>query len=137
MIRRFQMLTVATLASAALFLARPALAGPPLLCHPFDIGAAHSLPMGHGDWQSIDAKYDTARLAGDTLAILTPSAPLNVRMETLRRAAIYASTRPQTAQALVKALEDRSNAKAPLAAFDHGYLVEALREADVLTRATR
>jgi hypothetical protein len=58
-------------------------------------------------------------------------------METLRRAAIYASTRPQTAQALVKALEDRSNAKVPLAAFDHGYLVEALREADVLTRATR
>jgi hypothetical protein len=137
MIRRIRLLMVVTLASAAMFLARPALAGPPLLCFPFEIGAARSLPMGRGDWHATDPKYDVTRLVDDTLAILTPSAPLNVRMETLRRAAIYASSRPQTAQVLVKALEDRSSAKAPLAAFDHGYLVEALREADLLTRATR
>jgi hypothetical protein len=31
---------------------------------------------------------------------------------------------------IVFAAEDRANAKAPLAAFDYGYLVEAFREAE-------
>ena len=39
---RFVFTTALVLASIAL--ARPALAGPPLLCHPFDIGTAASLP---------------------------------------------------------------------------------------------
>jgi hypothetical protein len=136
MIRRIRPLLVATLTSAVLVVAHPALAGPPLLCFPFDIGSARSLPMGHASWRDTDAKYDVSQLVNDTLALLTPAAPLTLRMETLRRAAVYAAPRPQIAQQLVKALEDRSNAKAPLAAFDHGYLVEALREADgVLTPA--
>jgi hypothetical protein len=135
MTRQIRPLTVAAFTSAVLVLARPALAGPPLLCFPFDIGSARSLPMGHSGWHDTDPKYDVSRLVDDTLALLTPAASLNLRMETLRRAAVYASTQPQVAQALVKALEERSNAKAPLAAFDHGYLVEALREAAALTPA--
>jgi hypothetical protein len=124
---------VATLASAALLLARPALAGPPLLCFPFEIGAARSLPMGHGAWHSTDAKYDTARLVDDTLAILSPDTPVMVRMETIRRATIYASKSPKIADALLTALQRRAEhpeAKtAALAVFDFGYLVETYREA--------
>lgn len=135
---RMRPLLVAAAALAAVLLSRPALAGPPLLCFPFEIGSARSLPMGRGDWRATDPTYDVSHLVADTLRLLTPSAPLNVRMETIRRATIYASTRPQIAAALMAELKKRSDGKEPLAAFDHGYLAEALREADgILTpRAT-
>ena len=123
-----RLLTTAALAVAALCLARPALAGPPLLCEPFAIGSATSLPMGTGSWRALDPKYDVSHLVEDTLAILAPSTPLTVRMETLRRAAIYAAEHPQMAAPLLRALDDRSKAKVYWAAFDYGYFVEALRE---------
>jgi len=133
MTRRFRPLMIVTLASAALFLARPALAGPPLLCFPFEIGAAKSLPMGHGAWHNIDPTYDVARLVDDTLALLSPDAPIRVRMETIRRATIYASKRPAIANALLAALQQRAEhpdqKTAALAVFDFGYLVETYREA--------
>jgi hypothetical protein len=126
-----RLLTVILLASAALVLARPALAGPPLLCHPFEIGAARSLPMGH-DWQEIDPKYDASHLVADTLAILTPDAPVKVRMETIRRATVYASRNRTLADALLAALQERAQHPDPgvaaLAVFDFGYLVETYRE---------
>src|SRR6185295_6706757 len=90
-IRTRPLITAAALA-AALFAARPALAGPPLLCFPFDIGAARSLPMGAGNWHATDPAYNVAHLVDDTLALLTPQTPVLVRMETLRRATIYAAT---------------------------------------------
>ena len=133
MTRQFRPLMIATLASAALALARPALAGPPLLCFPFEIGAAKSLPMGNGAWHSIDTKYDVGRLVDDTLAILTPDAAVTVRMETIRRATIYASKHPKIANALLTALQRRAEHPDPktaaLAVFDFGYLVETYREA--------
>jgi hypothetical protein len=132
MTRRVHPLTAVLALGTLLILAQPAMAGPPLLCFPFDIGNARTLPMsGHG-WRDIDPKYDVSRLVADTLALLTPVAPLNLRMETLRRAVVYASKRPPVASALLTALEERSSMKAPLAAFDLGYAVEALREADAL-----
>ena len=89
MIRRHQLLTAAALVLAV---ATPALAGPPLLCHPFDIGAAKSLPWdGAQGWSKGSADYPLGRLVTDTEAILQPATPVLVRMETLRRAAIYAS----------------------------------------------
>ena len=133
MIGRFRPLMIATLGSAALFLARPALAGPPLLCFPFEIGAAKSLPMGHGAWHNIDPTYDVARLVEDTLGLLSPDAPVKVRMETIRRATIYASKHPAIANALLSALQQRAahpdSKTAALAVFDFGYLVETYREA--------
>ena len=39
---------VVLVALAALFATRPALAGPPLLCHPYDIAGAASLPWNGG-----------------------------------------------------------------------------------------
>ena len=114
---------------------RPALAGPPLLCHPFDIGTARSLPMGGSGWQAIDSRYDVDRLVADTLAILKPDASVPLRMETIRRATIYASKHPAVAASLLAALQDRakiSNAGAPLAVFDFGYLVETYRQAQFM-----
>jgi len=130
MIRSLRPIVFAAVAAAAVLASRPAFAGPPLLCNPFDIGAARSLPMGHRDWQAIDPAYDVSHLVDDTLALLNGQTAVMVRMETLRRATVYAATRPQIAAELLKKLEDRSNARAPLAAFDYGYLVEALREAE-------
>jgi hypothetical protein len=132
MTRRIRPLAIVLLAAAALVVARPALAGPPLICFPFDIGSARSLPMGHAHWHDIDPKYDVSRLVADTLAILTPVAPVTVRMETIRRATIYASKEPGIAKALLAALQERADhpqpAAAALAVFDFGYLVETYRE---------
>ncbi len=104
---------VGLLASAVLAAARPALAGPPLLCHPFDIGTARSLPMGTGGWQEIDRTYDISHLVADTLAILTPAAPINVRTGTIRRPSVDASTTPSLADPLTAPLQEPPPAPAP------------------------
>jgi hypothetical protein len=135
---RIRPLMTAAALAAALFAARPALAGPPLLCFPFDIGTARSLPMGAGNWHATDPSYNIAHLVDDTLALLTPQTPVLVRMETLRRATIYASTDAAVADALLQALQARASkptADAPLAVFDFGYLVETYREARPVYRA--
>ena len=138
MTRTMRPLLVATMFAAAVLAARPALAGPPLLCHPFDIGAARSLPMGTGGWQDVDRRYDVSRLLDDTLGLLAPSTPVTVRMETIRRATIYAAAHPKPANALLAALQDRAKSAtastAALAAFDFGYLVETYKEAKFLFR---
>jgi len=71
-------------------------AGPPLICHPLDIGGAKSLPWIGGDrpsgadWRGVDPNYNLGQLVVDTLALLTPDTPVLVRMETMRRATVYA-----------------------------------------------
>jgi hypothetical protein len=136
MTRRVRPLLVATVAVATVLLSRPALAGPPLLCFPFDIGSARSLPMGHGNWQQTDSTYDVSHLVPDTLALLTPSAPVIVRMETIRRATIYAAAHPRLATALLDELQARAATPPPavaaLSVFDFGYLVESYKEAKFL-----
>jgi len=73
-----------------LFAATTVLAGPPVICHRVDIGNAKSLPWRDvKNWNGAEPRYDVARLTADTLALLTAATQLNVRMETLRRAAIY------------------------------------------------
>ena len=58
---------------ASLAIAAPALAGPPLLCHPFDIGNAKSLPwVGEKSWDEGQPGYKLDRLVADTEAVLTP-----------------------------------------------------------------
>jgi hypothetical protein len=136
MTRGIRPLLVAAAGLAAVLLSRPALAGPPLLCFPFDIGSARSLPMGHGNWHETDSTYDVSHLVPDTLALLTPSAPVIVRMETIRRATIYASARLKLATALFDELQARAaapqQAAAALSVFDFGYLVESYKEAKFL-----
>jgi pimeloyl-ACP methyl ester carboxylesterase len=123
------------LLSFVLLFASSAIAGPPLICHPFEIGTAPSLPWNGASWSAVDPKYDVARLVDDTLSALTPDTPVLVRMETLRRATVYArSDGAQAAQLLARlherlARKDRSSREYALALFDVGYLTETYKQA--------
>jgi hypothetical protein len=115
--------------------ARFALAGPPLICHAFEIGQAKSLPLASNSWNLSGAEnYDTKNLATDTLEILKPDMPVIVRMETLRRATLYARKDPLAAKVLLAKLHARAttaeSAGHPdaLAWFDAGYLVETYKQ---------
>src|SRR5882757_10488443 len=56
---------------ALFFTANSALAGPPLLCHAFDIGNAKSLPWISHDWNLTGKEtYGVNNLIADTIAIL-------------------------------------------------------------------
>ena len=104
----------------------------PLLCFPFEIGTAASLPVGTGGWESIDRSYDAARLVDDTLALLTPKTSVIVRMETLRRATLYAARNQKQAEILLDRLQQRASipdANVAFAVFDFGYLVETYKQA--------
>ncbi len=115
----------AALAAAWLFLAGTALAGPPLICHAIDIGSAQSLPWTSSGWNlSGQETYELSRLVPDTLALLVPSTPVLVRMETLRRATLYAQQRSAI------------HPKDALAAFDFGYLTECYKQASWLHQHT-
>jgi hypothetical protein len=127
-----------TLTAGMLFVAliapRPALAGPPLLCHPFDIGSARSLPWNGANWLDARADYNLGHLVADTEALLGPSTPVIVRMETLRRASLYAGRDATVAAELLRRLTARTqtpNAEGRarvLALLDAAYVTEALRQ---------
>jgi hypothetical protein len=108
-------------------------AGPPLICHPIEIGQAKSLPWVEFNHRG-STDYDLKNLSRDTLAILDWRTPVLVRMETLRRATIYARQDPQAAKELITRLQARAaNSDAAgrpeaLAWFDLGYLAEAYKQ---------
>ncbi len=130
-----------TLAAVVGF-APAALAGPPLICHPFVTDAAAPLlPWTLSrEWYSPDPSYDVAGLTADTLQLLSPDAPVLARMENMRRAAIYADRDPAIAGALLGAVVARTKTApadrraAALAWFDAGYLVETYRQLDLIYR---
>jgi hypothetical protein len=129
----------AAIVGALLIAAVPALAGPPLICHAIDIGAAQSLPWTSTGWNlSGQETYDVSHLVPDTLALLAPSTPVLVRMETMRRATLYAQQRGAVAKELLLRLEARTkeNPKDALAAFDFGYLAETYKQANWLRQHT-
>ena len=110
-----------------------AMAGPPLICHPIAIGQAKSLPSPDLNSQKGDGGYSLQNLTQDTLAILESNTPVLVRMETLRRATLYARQDPQVAKELLTRLHARAaNASADnigaLAWFDLGYLAETYNQ---------
>jgi hypothetical protein len=114
-------------------LATSAQAGPPLICHPIQIGQAKSLPWI--DWnQKGSGGYDLKNLTRDTLTILDSNPPVLVRMETLRRATIYARQDQQKAKELLTRLHARAaNSDAAghpeaLAWFDVGYLAATYKQ---------
>ncbi len=121
---------------ASLLAVVPALAhaGPPLLCFAIQTAGAPSLPWGGAGWNEPRADYDRSRLPADTLALLAADAPVLARMETLRRAVLYARADGTAAVALLAALRSRlrdadSRTRA-LAQFDLGYALEAVHEAE-------
>ena len=69
-------LGLAVVLLAALGSGRIAMAGPPLICHPFVTdAAAPMLPWAQGrDWRSPDPAYDVHALVTDTLGLLTADA---------------------------------------------------------------
>jgi hypothetical protein len=136
---KFSFLKCFAAIAGALLLVGTALAGPPLICHGIDIGAAQSLPWTSSGWNlSGHENYDVSHLVSDTLALLAPSTPVLVRMETLRRATLYAQERTPVAKELLFRLEARTgeNPNDALAAFDFGYLVECYRQASWLRQHT-
>ncbi|MBO0720138.1 MAG: hypothetical protein J2P41_04910 [Blastocatellia bacterium] len=125
-----------------------AIAGPPLICHTIEIGDARSLPWGaSADWRAVKPDYDLNRLVEDTLALLTPETPVLARMETLRRATIYAQWAKRDREIMLKSRNDKaadellarlmarvreSAGNTPaftLALFDAGYLTSCYQQA--------
>src|SRR6266404_7524668 len=102
--RRFAVLALA----ATLLAPLAAFAGPPLICHPFNIGDAKSLPFQGPGWSEVQPGYDTSRLVDDTMALLAPDTPVIIRMETLRRASLYARNDTHLAQALLDRVQARA-----------------------------
>jgi hypothetical protein len=124
----------AVLSTLSLF-AASAFAGPPLICHIYDIGNAKSLPwIGHNWNLSGNESYDTNNLAVDTLSILDSDPTVLVHMETLRRAALYGQKNPQALKQLLIKMIARTYAlnsnimAASLASFDLGYFTATLAQ---------
>ena len=121
--------------ATSLLLATAAQAGPPLICHTIEIGQSKSLPWISHNWNlSGGETYDTKNLVRDTLEILAPDTPVLVRMETLRRATLYARKDPVAAKELLARLHARATSAESsghpdaLAWFDAGYLVETYKQ---------
>jgi hypothetical protein len=112
--------------------ASPALAGPPLICHPFDTAGGALLEWGDGSgWNLPHPSYDVKKLPAEVARLLDADSPVLTRMENLRRATIYAMKDPQVAHQLLtvvmgRAMTPRSNAQAW---FDAGYLIESYKQA--------
>ena len=126
--------------AACALLAAPAFAGPALVCHPINIGSARSLPWTSTSWKlSPDQSYDVAHLLSDTLALLGPDTPVLVRMETIRRAALYSQNNEAVARELFAGLQTRatSGEHDSLAACDYGYLIETYRQLEMAFRMSR
>jgi len=137
MTRSVKLLSASLVAIVFAVFVPAAQAGPPLICHPVDIGGAASLPWGSGPgWNTPLAAYDRTRLVGDTLALLSPATPIRVRMETLRRATVYVMNDPDRGGELLARLEARvrdGGSGHDLALFDAGYLIESLKQVRVIT----
>ncbi|MGE0129420.1 MAG: hypothetical protein AB7U82_15185 [Blastocatellales bacterium] len=147
-LRRLRSTSFAVMALAvAITVNQVAQAGPPLICHPFEIGNAKSLPWAGSEWRAVKSDYDINRLVDDTLALLTPETPVIARMETLRRAVVYAvwaqrdgevrlaakngKVAGQLLDRLMGRLKQSATGGKPntLAMFDAGYFIESWRQA--------
>jgi hypothetical protein len=118
--------------AAVILVATPALAGPPLICHPFQIESGKLIAWGTGPgWNTPDRSYDIKKLVADTDAVLTADSPVLTRMENMRRATIYAMRDPVIAHALLKTVMARalSTTSDGRAWFDAGYLIESYKQA--------
>src|SRR5262245_676584 len=144
--------TMLIILGLTLTLVRPAMAGPILVCKNYEIGAAKSLPWGGNDWRSVKSDYDINRLVEDTMALLTPDMPVIARMETLRRAVIYAAwarvdrevnytkrndnAAPELLSRLMgkskeSTLQSAARKPDPMKMFDAGFLLESWKQAYV------
>lgn len=135
------------------------LKGPPAVCQPFAIGDAASLPWDEGAF-GIDPGFSTSKLVPMTHKLLDGQSDALVRMETLRRAVIYAfgvgdygmktppskEVRKLRAQELILMLQQRAlavhlgeqaatTAQAMPPLFDLGYALSAIHQLDGAIKA--
>jgi len=127
---------VALAAFAVVSAAVPALAGPPLICHPFETRGGALLPWdargAATNWNAPLASYATAGLTDDVMKLLDADSPVLTRMENLRRATIYAQKDPAVARQLLDAVMVRAKSSRTIgaqASFDAGYLIESYKQA--------
>lgn len=148
MFRSFSMVAALLLAAAV---QQTALAGPPLICHPIEIGNAKSLAWSGPNWRDVKKDYDLSKLVADTLALLQPETPVLERMETIRRATVYAVWAKRDnevgitvkSNAIAEELQAklmervreavRVNKNASVALFDAGYLDACYKQAGYKT----
>lgn len=116
--------------------------GPPMVCHEVLIGKSRSLPWdgGHG---GADSKYDVSKLPADTVDLLIKEPSALVRMETLRRAAVYLSYSRGDGKAKGLAWQligrrseyvmfgEASGKRDPNAWFDVAYFIGCLHQVDM------
>src|SRR5436190_297013 len=95
----------------ALAAATPALAGPPLLCHPYEIGSARSLPWdGKAGWSPGRTDYPLQQRAAAAEASLQPGTPVIAPQDTPPPAATH--PRPHAAVAAARPEPRRVHARA-------------------------
>jgi hypothetical protein len=133
-IHRSTALRFLAVSAVLILIAGGVLAGPPLICHSFDIGSAKSLPWASRSWNlSGTETYDTSKLASDTLSILAADKTVIVHMETLRRATLYVRKNPAAAKELLTRITMGTKSVNPdegraLTYFDTGYLAETYKQ---------
>jgi hypothetical protein len=109
-------------------------AGPPLICFPYTIGDAKSLPWGK-DAFTQDKSYDRSHLVSDTIRLLENEPSTIVRMETIRRAVLYIGDSQPLARDLLSRISwnvmDYEAKGKPNAQgwFDAGFLAATLNQA--------
>ncbi len=109
-----------------------ATAGAPLICFPYEIGNAKSLPwVANAGFGAPRSDYDTRLLTDETIALLGESTPVIVRMETIRRAVLYTAKDDRIRVQLIERMRARSltGSGRALALFDYGYLLETMKQA--------
>lgn len=121
------------LMASMVMLASPVMAGPPLLCFPYEIGSAKSLPWGKDAFKKSES-YDASKVIEDAVALLKAEKSTLVRMETIRRATLYIEKDSGRAHVLVtklheaaKELEEAGKASAA-AWFDCGFAAATLSQ---------
>ena len=83
------------------------------------------------------ASYPVKRLTGETLALLMSATPIIVRMETLRRAALYATGYRRSHERCLPPPGSREGEGAErLASFDAGYLAETFKQVEPFSPGT-
>ena len=107
------------------------MAGPPLICQPYEIGDARTLDLPSGG-----RRASTNDLPRQVQELLTPSTPVIVRMETLRRAVVAGAQDPRAMTALLSALQSRvldaeaASTPAGLAWFDAAFFAASWDQMD-------
>jgi len=124
---------------SVLLTATVAVAGPPMICHPVEVGNAECLPWGSNPFEK-SSRFRTSDIVEATVKVLDGSSSPLVHMETLRRATLYCDGDTRVATRLIATLMARAldaeiagGNDAALALLDAGYLAQCYDQFNVPT----